>query len=914
MGAKVFRIERKCRGPHSLVSMIRFAAALILSAVAQASSLPLSVEGFTAACGPEPANVYSLSSASGRATFSGPHVSLDAKAVELTFSYLGAGSSFSWRAERPLDARINIIQGDRRGWCLDRPVFQRLEGQSIYPGVSVRFALTDSRLKSQYDLSPGADPGAIRMRFQGAALSVDAGGSLIARAKNAAWSERRPVAWQTVDGVQTPVSCAWTVDGDVASFSLGPYNPELPLTIDPAVSYSTYLGNASNSGFSAATSTAADSQGNVWVAGWMEGSNLGIGGASTGSVDAFLIKLNSAGAVQFATYFGGSGDDRALGVAVDSLGQPWITGVTSSSNLPVLNPIQRSLGGYRNAFIAQFSGSGILKFSTYYGGAGPDSGNGVAVDSQGSAYVTGDTQSSNFPVKLPLQASLAGGQDAFVVKINSSGALVYATYLGGSANDHGAAAAVDSSGAAYITGQTQSANFPAKGPFQAALKGGADAFAAKLSADGSALVYASFLGGSAGSPLSPEQGNSIAVDASGTAYIAGVTPSTDFPVTSGAIRNTQSGQGGAFLAKIDPSGATIAYATYLGGSGSDVATSVVVDSFGSVCVAGYTTSPDFPTNGPAQASAGGSYDGFVSILNPAGTGYYFSSLWGGSGSDVINGAALDYGGNLYLAGQTSSLDFPLSNQLARSHAAGIDSFLVKLATDDATSFIYRLYYGVYGASPTAANLAQWVPLLDQGAQTRSQVALSFFNDAGYQSIGFNVAGAYLAVFARNFDIGGFQFWMSLYRSGFLASQTCSPVTAANSTDCAKNGLIGDFLAAPEFQNTYGSLSNSDFIKKVGYGNVLGRNPDSGGLAYWTSILDQGLATRAWVLLNGFINGPEFLQRFGSQIQIELAYAGFLLRSPTATELQNGIIALNNGVNISSIISGLVNGPEFKYAF
>ena len=271
---------------------------------------------------------------------------------------------------------------------------------------------------------------------------------------------------------------------------------------------------------------------------------------------------------------------------------------------------------------------------------------------------------------------------------------------------------------------------------------------------------------------------------------------------------------------------------------------------------------------------------------------------------------MDLNGNVYVAAQTSSVDFPLANQLARNHSGGLAAALVKIVTGDASMYIHRLTYGVYGNAPDPASLATWTLALNQGTQSRTQVASTFTQDPGYQTIGFNVAGAYLAVLGRNFDFGGFQFWMTLYRIGYLASQVCPVVTPTNATDCAKTALINDFIGSPEFQNTYGSLSNTDFVTRVGYGNVLGRVPDPGGLGFWSGLLDRGILTRAQVLLNGFINGPEFRNRFGNQIAIQLTYAALLLRNPTSTELANGTAALGFGVTLSSIISGLISGPEF----
>lgn len=879
--------------------------ALILCCTANAG---LTLNGFLPDCVAE--HQFTFLSERLQARFSGNAVELRAQDGPVRFTYQDASATGRWQAEEPLSTRVNLVRSP--GPCPAMAIYARLVYQRLYKGISVRFDSTGGMLKSDYQIEPGADPGRISMRYQ-ASTRIGSAGELLVQTGDGEWKEPRPLAWQLEGTEKRLIPAHWQLhaDGSVG-FALEDYDHAKLLIVDPSVSYSTYLTNASSSSFSAATSTAVDTLGNVYVAGWIEGSSLGVPGpASGGSVDAFLIKLSPAGSIVFATYFGGSGDDRSLGVAVDSANQAWITGSTSSADLPVLRPFQASLRGYRNAFVAQFSASGALMTSSYYGGSGPDVGNGIAADPFGNVYITGDTQSPNLPVLQAAQSVLGGGQDAFVAKVSAAGSLLYSTYLGGSNNDHGAAIAVDGSGSAYVTGGTFSRDFPTRTPYQAVLKGSGDAFVAKLLPSGASLAYSTYLGGSGGTPLAPEQGNAIAVDASGNAYIAGVTSSTDFPIAGRVMQPASFGLWSAFVAQLNPLGSGLAYSTFLGGSGQDVATGLALDRFGTVCVTGYTSSFDFPIESPVQSAAAGSFDNFIAILNPMASGMYFSSLWGGSGIDAANAVAMDANGNVYVAGQSSSFDYPLSNPLARNHSGGLAAVALKISTDDASMFVHRLSFGVYGSTPDAASLATWSTALNQGTSSRSQVALSFFQDPGYQSLGFSVTGAYLAVLARNPDFGGFQFWMTLYRIGYLASQVCPVVTAANSTDCAKTALINDFIGSPEFQNTYGSLSNSDFVTRVGYGNVLGRVPDPGGLAYWTGLLDRGILSRAQVLLNGFINGPEFRNRFGNQIAVQLAYAAFLLRTPTSVELQNGIVSLNAGGNIFSLIGGLVSGPEFK---
>jgi len=395
-----------------------------------------------------------------------------------------------------------------------------------------------------------------------------------------------------------------------------------------ALVYSTYLGG---SDYDQAFGIAVDASGNAYVTG--ETSSLDFPTANAiqaffrgGLSDAFVAKLNAAGsALVYSTYLGGNSDlgssvDRGSGIAVDALGNAYVTGLTTSPSFPTVNPFQAANGGDSDAFVAKLNAAGsALVYSTYLGGAGTDEGLGIAVDAAGNAYVTGNTVSGNFPTANPFQASNGGGADAFVTKLNAAGsALVYSTYLGGSFDDRGFGIAVDTSGNAYVTGNTSSINFPTANPFQASNASpcigtmcGLDAFVSKLNAAGSALVYSTYLGGS-----SIDGGVSIAVDASGNAYIAGDTASGDFPMIDplpGSALN--------FVAKLNAGGSALAYSTHLGGSGADRCLGIAVDASGNAYVTGWTNSTDFPTVNPLQAANGGGLDAFVAkigiVLTPS---------------------------------------------------------------------------------------------------------------------------------------------------------------------------------------------------------------------------------------------------------------------------------------------------------
>ena len=337
----------------------------------------------------------------------------------------------------------------------------------------------------------------------------------------------------------------------------------------------------------------------------------------------------------------------------------------------------------------------VLTYSTYLGGSGGDSGDAICVDSSGNAYVTGQTSSVDFPTAGPLQASLNGFTNAFVSKLNPTGsALIYSTYLGGNGYDGGYGIAVDASGNAYVTGITSSSDFPTVNPFQASnnapfLDTG---FVAKLNPSGSALVYSTYLGGSGDGWSS-----GIAADSSGNAYLIGYTQSTDFPTVNPLQASNKSpSSGNGFVAKLNPSGSTLIYSTYLGGSGGDSASGIALDSAGNAYVTGYTQSADFPTVNPLQATLNGSSNAFVAELNPAGSALVYSTFLGGSGEDTGTAIAVDSSGSAYATGFTNSTNFPTVNPLQTTNkaaAAGNTTAFVAELNPAGTALVYSTYLG-----------------------------------------------------------------------------------------------------------------------------------------------------------------------------------------------------------------------------
>jgi hypothetical protein len=314
-----------------------------------------------------------------------------------------------------------------------------------------------------------------------------------------------------------------------------------------------------------------------------------------------------------------------------------------------------------------------LSYSTYLGGSDDDSGNGIAIDGSGNAYVTGNTYSTNFPTKNPYQGTKSGGSDVFITKLSSSGnTLSYSTYLGGSSGDYGQGIAVDGSGNAYITGNTDSTNFPTKNPYQGYIEGLSDVFITKLSSSGNTLSYSTYLGG-----ISGDYGYGIAVDGSGNAYVTGYTYSTNFP-TKNPYQIANSGSHDVFITKLSSSGNTLSYSTYLGGSNHDYGRGIAVDGSGNAYITGNTDSTNFPTKNPYQGNLSGPYDAFITKLSSSGSAFY-STYLGGSDDDSGNGIAIDGSGSAYVTGETTSTNFPMKNPYQIANSGLYDAFVTKLS-------------------------------------------------------------------------------------------------------------------------------------------------------------------------------------------------------------------------------------------
>jgi hypothetical protein len=494
----------------------------------------------------------------------------DANSSLVRLKLLGANDEASIDALDELPAKSNYFVGnDPKKWRTNVANYARVESRNVYPGIDMVYYGHSGQLQYDFNVAPGANPESIRLSFEGAdTIQINSTADLEIGTSAGRFRQPKPVVYQQLNGARKEIECRYALNSErEVGFAIANYDPGEPLTIDPVLSYSTYLG--------------------------------------------------------------GKRGDEALGIAVDSSGNAYVTGRTTSPDFPTVpGAFQRALSKDNFiVFITKINSSGTaIDYSTYLGGSqslrfgdSGDQGLAIAVDAAGSAYVTGETSSLDFPTtpgalrSTPLvDPFIDNNTDAFVTKLNATGsALVYSTYLGGlhpgfeapvGSVDVGRSIAVDSDGNAYVAGQTDSADFPVANALQPRRLSVNSAFVSKLNPTGSALVYSTYLGGENGDTGA----SSIAADAVGNAYVAGTTRSAAFPVTANAFQSSLSGSSDAFVAKIDARGTTLVYSTYLGGHGDDETGGIAIDRAGNAYVTGRTSSTDFPTVNPLQrANASG---------------------------------------------------------------------------------------------------------------------------------------------------------------------------------------------------------------------------------------------------------------------------------------------------------------------
>jgi uncharacterized repeat protein (TIGR01451 family) len=636
-------------------------------------------------------------------------------AASVRMKFVGANPKAALSGTERLEGVSNYLFGnDPRKWHLNVPTYAKVQYKDVYPGIDLVYYGAEGRLEYDLIVSPGADPAALALQIEGGdELRRNPAGDLVIQTKAGAFSWLRPTVYQIKDGKRELVDAEFELASDkTLHFKLGSYDRRRELVIDPVLQYSTFIGGSSLDGGiylhgygfpSLGQGIAVDSKGEAVVVGATFSTNFPTANAfqsSFGTVAgnrwvAYVSKFNSSGSgLIYSTFFGGStpqsepAASTATGVSVDSTGAAYVTGMTGATDFPVKNAYQSHFGGEQDAYVAKFSPTGGLVYSTYIGGKSSEESRAVAIDNQGNAYITGWTN-GGFPTSTgSFNPSTQGG--IFVASLNASGsALRYSGILGGvDQSSTGYGIAVDGSGNAYVTGTATS--LLTAHAFQPKLGGGGnDAFVTKINPAGSGLVYSTYLGGTG-----RDTGNSIAVDSSGEAYVGGTVWATyqtvpTFPVTSNAFSSHYSSAipSDGFIAKLSASGGLL-YSSFFGG-GEVLA--VAVDQYHTMYFGGYTASSDFPQVGNLTPFGPGGINAFVSTLVPSGVqgksiAYYSTFLTRAPNStqttginDQVLGIAVDSALNAYVTGYTWNTDFPTTKGAFHTVSRGqSDAFVSKL--------------------------------------------------------------------------------------------------------------------------------------------------------------------------------------------------------------------------------------------
>jgi hypothetical protein len=687
----------------------------------------------------------------------------DGKGVALRLVFLGANPDATIDGQGRQAGKVNYFIGnDPKRWRTNLPTYGRVVYRDLWPGIDMVFRGDGTRLKYEFVVRPGANVDDIRLAYRGAErLSVNAAGQLLIETPLGTLRDARPVTYQEIEGKRVPVESRFLLrptgpDAAAYGFAVGGYDARQPLVIDPGLLYSTFLG-----------------------------------GGST---------------------------DIGNPIAVDAAGNAYVTGETNSG---APNPFPTTAGAFDtsyngniDAFVTKLNPTGsALVYSTYLGGAASsDRGFGITVDGAGNAYVTGETNSMDFPTTLlAFDTSYDGNGDAFVTKLNVAGsALLYSTYFGGTSTDRGSSIGVDAAANAHVTGATNSTGLATGGAFDTSYAGGFDVFVTKLDATGSARVYSTYLGGT-----SDDRGFGIAADTAGNAYVTGETNSSSGFGMTGSFDPMPNGSFDAFVTKLNPTGSARVYSTYLGGSSDDRGFGIALDAALNAYVTGETSSSsDVAMSGGFDTSHNGGFDVFVTKLSSTGASRVYSTYLGGSAADRGFGIAVDGSGNAYLTGETDSTGFPTTTGAFDTGKNGIDAFVSKVSASG-SSLLYSTFLGgtnadrAFGIAVDTMNNAYVTGRTDSSnfPITAGAFDTTFNNngDAFVTKLDMVAAGAPTLsindVSQNEGNAGATAFTFTVTRSGSTAGTTTVNYATADGTATGAAACPG-----PDYQSQMGTLT------------------------------------------------------------------------------------------------------------
>ncbi len=565
----------------------------------------------------------------------------DKSISDVKLSFVDANKGIKVKAEGAPEARFNFFTGNEsKKWRRDVPSYSSVLYKDVYDNIDIRFYGNNSDIEHDVIVRAGGDPASVKFAYNGVkAIKRTKAGDLEVILADGSLLQQKPYIYQEIDGKRVEIEGSYRIISDGSKgpasygFIVSSYDRDKALVIDPVINYSTYLG--------------------------------------------------------------GRFSDFGRDITLDSTGAAYITGWTLSANFPLRNAAQGFFAGgivTGDAFVTKINAAGTaIVYSTYIGGTGEEEGISIAVDAAGSAYITGFTESFDFPLHLPLQGVFGGGtKDGFITKLSAAGnSMVYSSYIGGIGNDKSKGIAVAPNGAAYLTGWTSSANFPVVNALQPFIGGSKDAFVMKLAPSGQGIIYSTFIGG-----LGVDSGRDITIDSTGAAYVAGHSWSTNFPLLF-PVQAVLGGGKDVVVFKLNPAGSAFVFSTYLGGSGAEKSKGIALSSNNSIHITGWTDSPNFPLVNPKQGALQGVQDAFVVKLAPPGRRIVFSTYLGGSDSDSGRDIAVDNAGNIFVVGHTWSFDFPLFKPLIGSFSGIRDAFVTKF-NSNGSAFVYSTYLGGSG--------------------------------------------------------------------------------------------------------------------------------------------------------------------------------------------------------------------------
>lgn len=634
----------------------------------------------------------------------------------LQFKLVGAAKNPTVTGEDLQPGRVNYFIGrDPAKWHTNVRAYAKVRYKNVYPGIDLVYYGNQRQLEYDFAVSPGADPGRIQFEITGAnQIGLDAEGNLVLQTVGQELHFQSPLVYQESNGVRVPVGGTYVMeDSTHVGFHVAQYDSSKPLVIDPVLVYSTYLGG---SGDDQPTGIAVDSTGCVYVAGYTDSTDFPLatlGSLPAGATHVFVAKLDSTGSnLVYADYIGGNGEDYGIALVLDSANDVYVTGSTTSSDFPVVNPYQGTYPGSYNGFLTRISADGSsLLYSTYLGGNSSDAPSSIAIDSSGSVLVAGNTASTNFPVVNAYQATVSPNQDGlygyygFLTKFSSNGSsLIYSTYFGGNSNvvlncggnpcwpspySEITGIALDSGGNVYAAGNTNTYNFPTtSGAYLSTDSTQQDSvvgFVSKFGSSGN-LDYSTYFYESSGAIMGI---NAIAVDASGSAYVTGIALSDGtFPITSTSICDPSvygAGCNFAFVTKFDTVGSTLLYSTFLGPNNGATPQAIALDSNNDAYVLASSSSGSFSIVDGLEPYTSGS-DLLLVEIDPLATTQMFATDLGGSADEFPDGIAIDSNRNLYIAASTDSIDFPVTlGAFQNVLAGGMDAFLLKIGPNSAPS-------------------------------------------------------------------------------------------------------------------------------------------------------------------------------------------------------------------------------------